>query len=315
MTLSDDQQPQTPTPQGGGDQSSERSGRRRRRGRRGGPREEGQQPTDASSPTPAEAGRPQQTSTNTTASSAADTTVGGAGGDQPAGEGAASEGGERAGRNRRRNRNRNRAESRDAQSPAGTQQSSTPAQQGQSQGQQSKDRQSSGKPAQQQRGDQAKPEKKERPPRGSVLNRRQTRGDYVDTPKQKEEAPTYVPVQAATVEQYVTGHKGWQREVLTTLRGIIQAAAPDVEESIMWSQPVFSMNGPVCFIKAYKDYITFGFWRGTEISDSEGLLSGDLTMMRTMTLRSAKDVRRETFEDMVKQAIRLNREKGDPTLS
>lgn len=124
-----------------------------------------------------------------------------------------------------------------------------------------------------------------------------------------------MPVNAATVEQYVNGHKGWQREVLTTLRSIVHGVAPDIEESIMWSQPVFSANGPVCFIKAYKDYITFGFWRGTEISDSEGLLSGDLSMMRTMTIRSAKDVRRETFESMVKQAVRLNREKGDPTLS
>ena len=314
MTLSDDQQPQTPTPQGGGEQSSERSGRRRRRGRRGGPREEGQQTTtDAASPSPAEAGRPQHAPANTTAAPVAGTTAENAGGDQPAGEG-----GERTSRNRRRNRNRNRAESRDAQSPASGQQQQQPSanpQQGQSQGQQSKDRQSSGKPSQQQRGEQAKPEKKDRPPRGSVLNRRQTRGDYVDTPKQKDEAPTYVPVQAATVEQYVTGHKGWQREVLTTLRSIVQSAAPDVEESIMWSQPVFSMNGPVCFFKAYKDYVTFGFWRGTEISDTEGLLSGDLTMMRTMTLRSAKDVRRETFESMVKQAVRLNREKGDPTLS
>lgn len=124
-----------------------------------------------------------------------------------------------------------------------------------------------------------------------------------------------MPVSAATVEQYVNGHRGWQKEVLTTLRNIVRAVAPEAEESIMWSQPVFSANGPVCFFKAYKDYITFGFWRGTELSDPDGLLSGDLTMMRSMTLRSAKDVRREAFEALVKQAVRLNREKGDPTLS
>ncbi len=124
-----------------------------------------------------------------------------------------------------------------------------------------------------------------------------------------------MPVSAATVEQYVNGHRGWQKEVLTTLRSIVRSVAPDAEESIMWSQPVFSANGPVCFFKAYKDYITFGFWRGTELSDPDGLLSGDLTMMRSMTLRSAKDVRREAFEALVKQAVRLNREKGDPTLS
>jgi len=159
-------------------------------------------------------------------------------------------------------------------------------------------------------------EKKERAPRGSVLNRRQTRGDFDDAPKVKNEAPAYVPVVAATVESYVSQHKGWQREALITLRSIIKNAAPDIEESIMWSQPVFSSNGPVCFMKAYADAIHFGFWRGTELDDSENILTGgDLIMMRHIAIKSLKDIKADVYEAMVRQAARLNRDKGDPTLS
>ncbi|MBU3699665.1 MAG: hypothetical protein FGM33_06595 [Candidatus Kapabacteria bacterium] len=325
MTLAEEQQP-APSQQSSDDAQHRegRSGRRRRRGKRPSDapgREDGQQGrTERPERTPRQAEAP---GTRDGVESRAEAPAP-AGGASPSGGSPDAQQGEAGGRNRRRNRGRGRGEGREGQAPQGTAQTST---QPQSPSQpQSQDRPRQPRPGQPQRADQPRPgqpqradqprgEKKERPPRGSVLNRRQTRGDFNDAPKQKEEAPQYVPVSAATVEQYVNGHRGWQKEVLTTLRGIVRSVAPDAEESIMWSQPVFSANGPVCFFKAYKDYIIFGFWRGTELSDTDGLLSGDLTMMRSMTLRSAKDVNREAFEALVKQAVRLNREKGDPTLS
>ncbi len=159
-------------------------------------------------------------------------------------------------------------------------------------------------------------EKKERAPRGSVLQRRPTRGDYDDTPKVKEEpAPVAAPVNAINVDAYIAHFKGWQREVLATLRAIIRQGGGDIDESIMWSQPVFSSNGPVCYIKAFADHVNFGFWRGIELDDPEGLLTGDLTMMRHITIRHVNDVKRDVFEAMVRQAVRLNRDKGDPTMS
>ncbi|MEY3386508.1 MAG: hypothetical protein RIR53_1319 [Bacteroidota bacterium] len=319
MTLADEQQP-APHQQSSdtAQQREGRSGRRRRRGKRPSDapgREDGQQ---------GRAERPEAPARQAEAPGTRDGVESRAVAPAPSGGGPDSSSAESgAGRNRRRNRNRGRGEGRDGQAPReAAQGASQGAPQAPAQGGQSQDRprqqprpgqpRSGGQP---QRADQPKGEKKERPSRGSILNRRQTRGEFNDAPKPKEEAPQYVPVSAATVEQYVNGHRGWQKEVLTTLRNIVRMVAPEAEESIMWSQPVFSANGPVCFFKAYKDYITFGFWRGTELSDPDGLLSGDLTMMRSMTLRSAKDVRREAFEALVKQAVRLNREKGDPTLS
>lgn len=186
-------------------------------------------------------------------------------------------------------------------------------------GQQQKQQQQ--RPQQQQRNDRRRDgdkggEKKERAPRGSVLQRRATRGDYDDTPKVKDEpAPVLAPVNAINVDAYIGHFKGWQREVLTTLRAIIRQGAGDIDESILWSQPVFSSNGPVCYIKAFSDHVNFGFWRGIDLDDPEGLLVGDLTMMRHITIRHVNDVKRDVFEAMVRQAVRLNRDKGDPTMS
>lgn len=154
---------------------------------------------------------------------------------------------------------------------------------------------------------------KERAPRGSVLQRRVSRGEYVDTPEQKEEPIVVIPVNAINVDAYVAHHKGWQREVLTALRNIINGVGGEIQENILWSQPVFSANGPVCYLKAFTDHVNFGFWRGTELDDPENLLVGDMTKMRHVTLGSTNDIKRELFESMVRQAVRLNRDKGDPT--
>jgi hypothetical protein len=103
--------------------------------------------------------------------------------------------------------------------------------------------------------------------------------------------------------------------VLASLRTLIKNAAPEIEETILWSQPVFVFNGPVCFIKAYAEAVHFGFWRGTELDDTEGLLTGDLTKMRHLAIKSVKEIKPDVFESMVRQATKLNRDKGDPTLS
>jgi hypothetical protein len=120
---------------------------------------------------------------------------------------------------------------------------------------------------------------------------------------------------ATTVDAYVNQHKGWQREVLMRVREIIRAAGPDLQEDIKWSQPVYDFNGPVCYVKAFSDHINVGFWRGTELRDADSALIGDGMKMRHITLRAVNDLKRDVLEALVKQAVKLNREKGDPTLS
>ncbi len=295
MNLQESESPNESSQQGSTDGGGEgRSRRRRRRGRRpgDGPRPEGSEADATQAPSQRQA--TQQTAPRADAPRA----------DAPNG---AAEGGEAAGAGDSEGRRRRRKRPR-PQREGAPEQAAAPAEGAKEEPQ--KDRPN---PRDRQR---REPEKKERAPRGSVLQRRVNRGDYVDAPRVKEEpVPTLAPVNAVTVDGYIAHHKGWQREVLTTLRGIIKNVASDIEEGILWSQPVFSMNGPVCYLKAFTDHVNFGFWRGTELADSEGLLTGDLTKMRHITLQSTADVKRDVFEAMVREAIKLNRDKGDPTLS
>ena len=156
-------------------------------------------------------------------------------------------------------------------------------------------------------------EKKERAPRGSVLDRRRTRGEAeLDFPDDEPIIPKVLPT-ATSVDGYIKQLRGWQREVVMTLRSIVKSQAGEAEEDILWHQPVYSLNGPVCYIKAFSDHVNLGFWRGNELDDPAERLVGELQTMRHVTIRHVNEVDRDLFEAYVRQAVKLNKEKGDPT--
>lgn len=116
-----------------------------------------------------------------------------------------------------------------------------------------------------------------------------------------------------TVDGYIAGLETWQAEIASLVRGIILKAAPEVKESIKWAQPVYESNGPFAYMKAFKNAVNFGFWRGVDLDDPKGLLEGSGDKMRHIKLASLDDIDEAIFTAFVKQAVELNQQKGDPT--
>ena len=118
-----------------------------------------------------------------------------------------------------------------------------------------------------------------------------------------------------TVDGYIAQLEDWKAQIVSAVRQIILEAAPEADESIKWAQPVYDINGPFAYIKAFKNSVNFGFWRGVDIEDPEGLLQGSGEKMRHFKLTSLDDVNPAVFTDYVQQAVKLNLTKGDPTRS
>lgn len=118
---------------------------------------------------------------------------------------------------------------------------------------------------------------------------------------------------AKTVDEYINSLDGWKKDVAAQVRGIVTAAAPEAKESIKWAQAVYEANGPFAYIRAFKNSVNFGFWRGVDIDDPQDLLQGSGEKMRHVKLTGLSDVDEEAFAAFVKQAVQLNLEKGDPT--
>jgi len=116
-----------------------------------------------------------------------------------------------------------------------------------------------------------------------------------------------------TVDEYVKGLENWQAEIVSILRNLVIEAAPKAVEGFKWNQPVFEWNGPFVYIKAFKNHINFGFWRGIDLPDPEGILSGTGKKMRHVQLRAVEDIDRDQLQMFVRVALALNDRKGDPT--
>ena len=116
-----------------------------------------------------------------------------------------------------------------------------------------------------------------------------------------------------TIDGYIAGLEGWQAEVASSVREIVRGAAPEAKEVIKWTQPVWETSGPFCYLKAWKNSVNLGFWRGVELEDPKGLLKGSGKTMRHVKLTSIDDINPDALADLVQQAVELNLAKGDPT--
>ncbi|MBO0686815.1 MAG: DUF1801 domain-containing protein [Candidatus Dormibacteraeota bacterium] len=108
-----------------------------------------------------------------------------------------------------------------------------------------------------------------------------------------------------TVDEYLTSLAEPLREVGESMCSVIDTVLPDA--GALWHGcPVWSLGSapgksPVCLIKAYPSYLSFGLWRGREISDPSGRM--DTTGgMAHVKLRTAADVDADLFSDWLRQA-------------
>ena len=116
-----------------------------------------------------------------------------------------------------------------------------------------------------------------------------------------------------TVDAYIASLETWQAEIVSGVRQIVLKTAPEAEEAIKWAQPVYSSNGPFAYIKAFKNSVNFGFWRGMDLDDPQGILEGSGDKMRHVKLASLDDIDNQAFSDFIQQAVQLNLSQGDPT--
>jgi len=125
--------------------------------------------------------------------------------------------------------------------------------------------------------------------------------------------PKVSPVKGNTVAWYVGTLKDWRGDVVKQLDQLVMKAVPGATSSIKWAQPVYESGGPVCFVKAAKNHVTFGFWRGTEIDDPKMLLEGSGDKMRHVKIKDAESIPTSDLRKMIKQAVKLNKTHGNPT--
>lgn len=110
------------------------------------------------------------------------------------------------------------------------------------------------------------------------------------------------------IDNYIAGKAPFAQEILTHLRQIIHNAAPDITETIKWRQPCFEHNGLVCSVAAFKKHVTFSFFKGKLLNDSNNIFptsdNNELTSLKFSVL--ADIPQDDILTAFIQQAIALN---------
>lgn len=105
------------------------------------------------------------------------------------------------------------------------------------------------------------------------------------------------------IDAYIDSRAEFARPILQHIRSLMHAACPDVEESIKWSMPAFTLNGrPLANMAAFKAHATFGFWRA-DIAETSKARDAMGQFGRIGSLADLPDD--ETFAGLIRKAAAL----------
>ena len=115
---------------------------------------------------------------------------------------------------------------------------------------------------------------------------------------------------SSEVDAYIAKAADFAKPILQKIRTLFHKACPDMEEEMKWSFPHFVYRGIVGSMAAFKQHVSFGFWKGSLLGDPEGLFKkvGDTSMSGHKVTSVADLPGDKVLLAYVKEAVQLNEE-------
>jgi hypothetical protein len=115
------------------------------------------------------------------------------------------------------------------------------------------------------------------------------------------------------VDAYIDGLPDWQQDICHTVRDLVHAADPDVEETIKRTvQPYFVLNGNICALLGTKDHVNVFLYDGAIVPDPEGIITAghDNQTGRMIAIYKDGTINERALLTMFRQIIANNRAGG-----
>ena len=115
----------------------------------------------------------------------------------------------------------------------------------------------------------------------------------------------------AEVDAYIEKAQPFARPILNKIRTLFHRGCPQVEEKLKWSHPSFEYKGMLGGMAAFKQHVSWGFWKAALLNDPHGVMKSDASSpMGGGSPRALSELPSDQIIlDLLKQAIELN-EKG-----
>ena len=114
------------------------------------------------------------------------------------------------------------------------------------------------------------------------------------------------------IASYIAGLTDWRGERLARLRQIVLDAQPGMVEDWKWETPVWSYNGNVLAVAAFKDHVKINFFKGAALDDPHALFNAGLEAKtsRSIDLTESDKINENDLKDLIRSAAALNSTAG-----
>ena len=114
------------------------------------------------------------------------------------------------------------------------------------------------------------------------------------------------------IDQHIMSLGDWRGEMMSKLRKVITSADSSLTEEWKWETPVFSSNGNVVAMGAFKEGVKINFFKGASLPDPHHLFNGglDAKTSRAIDLKKGDRINEPALKELVRAAAAKNGGKG-----
>jgi hypothetical protein len=114
------------------------------------------------------------------------------------------------------------------------------------------------------------------------------------------------------IDKRIADTKDWRGKMMARLRKLVHEAGPKITEEWKWDSPIFTKNGMVVSLGAFKDHVKANFFKGASIKDPNKLFNAglDAKITRSIDIHEGDQLDEKAFKELVKTAVAYNATKG-----
>jgi hypothetical protein len=110
------------------------------------------------------------------------------------------------------------------------------------------------------------------------------------------------------IDQQIADLSDWRGKTLAKLRKIVHDADPEITEEWKWDTAVFTHNGLVTALGAFKGNVKMNFFQGASLSDPRKLFNAGLEAKKTRAIDFHEDdkINEPALKELVRAAVAHN---------
>jgi len=110
------------------------------------------------------------------------------------------------------------------------------------------------------------------------------------------------------IDKQIAELTDWRGQIFAQLRKLINDADPDITEEWKWNTAVWSHQGLVCALGAFKKTVKMNFFQGAFLEDPHTLFNAglDAKTMRSIDFHEGDAVDESALKELIRAAVAHN---------